>query len=112
MSKRAAAKEPSERRLKQHCGKEGAMMTVGLTGARAGDLLRGVSGMSSGDTANVMLRIDSGVVPAPGIIRKSIEDEVGKEAVIAAFAKHFGLSNSVAAMRYADCPIDEDAANH
>ena len=116
MSKRPLSKnQPSERRLKQYRGssaENGVRMTVGMTGARAGDTLRGVEGMSSGDTANVLLRLKTGVVDAPGIIRRTIEDEIGREAVVAAFAKHFGISNSVAALRYADSPVDVDAANH
>lgn len=87
-------------------------MNVGMTGARAGDLVRGVAGMSSGDTANVLLRIDTGEVAAPGIIRRTIEDELGRDAVVVAFAKHFGVSHSAATLRYADCPVDEEAANH
>ena len=94
MPKRAA-QQPSERRLKQYRGEAGITMSVGITGARAGDLLRG---MSSGDTANVLLRLDTGVVKAPGIIRRTLEEELGRDVVIAAFAKHFGISHSAAAV--------------
>ena len=114
MSKRPAPLQPSQRRLKQYqgAGKDSVSMNVGVTGARAGDLLRGVSNASSGDTANVLIRIDSGVVPAPGIIRRSIEDSIGRDKVVQAYAKHFGCSLSTAALRYSDCPVDEDAVNH
>ena len=97
MPKRAA-QQPSERRLKQYRGEAGITMSVGITGARAGDLLRGVPGMSSGDTANVLLRLDTGVVKAPGIIRRTLEEELGRDVVVAAYAKHFGISHSAAAV--------------
>ena len=115
MSKRAAP-QVSERRLKQYCGanEDNVQVSVGLTGARAGDVLRGVvsDNVSGSDTANVVLRIDSGTVHAPGIIRRSVEDTAGRERVVAAFAKHFGMSVSAAEMRYEDCPVDEACANH
>lgn len=87
-------------------------MNVGMTGARTGDVLCGVANASSGDTANVLLRIETGEVPAPGIIRRSVEEAVGRERVIAAFAMHFCCSHATAEIRYADCPVDENAANH
>ncbi|CAE7229477.1 unnamed protein product [Symbiodinium natans] len=84
----------SERRLKQYSvGSEPGKLplTVGITGARAGDVLcqgritvptpaRGVEDASSGDVANVVLRLVSGMVSAPSIIRRSVEAEVGREA--------------------------------
>ena len=97
MAKRPA-QQPSERRLKQYCDQAGVTMSVGITGARAGDLLRGVPGMSSGDTANVLLRLDTGEVKAPGIIRRTLEEELGRDVVVVAFAKHFGISHSAAAV--------------
>jgi hypothetical protein len=101
----------SARRLKQYCGQGGGgkflEITVGLTGARAGDVLHGCSG----DTANVVLCIDTGVIAAPIIIRQSVEAEAGIEKVVASVAKHFGISNTAAALRYADCP-QTDAPNH
>ena len=103
---RRPAQQPSERRLKQYRGQAGITMSVGITGARAGDLLRGVPGMSSGDTANVLLRLDTGEVKAPGIIRRTVEDELGRDAVVAAFAKHFGVSRSVAAVEPAIEPAE------
>ena len=105
MAKRPA-QQPSERRLKQYRGQAGITMSVGITGARAGDLLRGVPGMSSGDTANVLLRLDTGEVKAPGIIRRTLEEELGREVVVVAFAKHFGISHSAAAVL---CPAIEPA---
>ena len=101
----------SARRLKQYAGKnenESVPITVGLTGARAGDILNGCSD----DTANVVLRIDTGAIAAPSIIRRSVEHEVGRDKVIAAVAKHFGIASIAAAeMRYEDCPVSEQP-NH
>lgn len=101
----------SARRLKQYAGKnkdEVVPITVGLTGARAGDILNGCSD----DTANVVLRIDTGTIAAPLIIRRSVEDEVGRDNVIAAVAKHFCIASTAAAeMRYDDCPVSEQP-NH
>ena len=108
MAKRSA-QQPSERRLKQYRDKAGVTMSVGITGARAGDLLRGVPGMSSGDTANVLLRLDTGEVKAPGIIRRTLEEELGRDVVVAAFAKHFGISHSAAAVLW---PAIEPAEAH
>ena len=56
------------------------------------------------------MRIGKGVVHAPGILRRSVEDLVGRERVVASFAKHFGISNAAAELRYSDCPVDEEAA--
>ena len=101
----------SARRLKQYAGKNKTgpvPITVGLTGARAGDILHGCSE----DTANVVLRIDTGTIAAPLIIRNSVEHEVGRDNVIAAVAKHFGIASTAAAeMRYDDCPVSEQP-NH
>jgi len=80
---------------------------VGLTGARTGDTLQGCGV----DTANVVLRIDSGEVTAPSILRHQVEAAVGREAVVASFAKAMGLSRATAEMRYADCPTS-DVPNH
>ena len=83
-------------------------ITVGLTGARAGDILNGCSD----DTANVVLRVDTGTIAAPSIIRRSVEHEVGRDKVIAAVAKHFSIASTAAAeMRYDDCPVS-DQPNH
>lgn len=104
----------SERRLKQYSvsAKPGKLpLTVGITGARAGDVLRGVEDASSGDVANVVLRLVSGTVSAPSIIRRSVEAEVGREALIAAVAKHFGESRAAATLRYNDFPQTE-VPNH
>lgn len=80
---------------------------VGLTGARAGDTLQGCGT----DTVNVVLRIDSGEVTAPAVLRRSVEGAVGREAVVASFAKAMGMSRAAAEMRYADCPTSE-VPNH
>ena len=100
----------SQRRLKQYAGsgKTGPIpITVGLTGARAGDILNGWCD----DTANVVLRIDTGTIAAPAVIRRSVEHEVGREKVIASVAKHFGIATAAAEMRYNDCPTSEQP-NH
>ena len=100
----------SQRRLKQYAGsgKTGSIpITVGLTGARAGDILNGWCD----DTANVVLRIDTGTIAAPAVIRRSVEHEVGREKVIASVAKHFGIATAAAEMRYNDCPTSEQP-NH
>eukprot|EP00437_Effrenium_voratum_P007330 CAMPEP_0181435760 /NCGR_PEP_ID=MMETSP1110-20121109/20500_1 /TAXON_ID=174948 /ORGANISM="Symbiodinium sp., Strain CCMP421" /LENGTH=1270 /DNA_ID=CAMNT_0023559307 /DNA_START=15 /DNA_END=3827 /DNA_ORIENTATION=- len=103
----------SERRLKQYSSaKSGKLsLSVGITGARAGDMLRGVEGASNGDVANVVLRIVSGVVAAPSIIRRSVEAEVGREALVDSVSKHFGISKAAAGLRYDDFPQTE-APNH
>ncbi|CAK9089087.1 unnamed protein product [Durusdinium trenchii] len=103
----------SERRLKQYSvGKSGRVpLTVGITGARADDVLRGVEEASSGDVANVVLRIHSGVVSAPSIIRRSVEAEVGRDALVETVAKHFSISKAQAELRYDDFPTTE-APNH
>jgi hypothetical protein len=112
-NKEAAETAVSQRRLKQYTqgvkssAKPGLAITVGLTGARAGDTLHGCAE----DTKNVVLHVDTGVVAAPSIIRRSVEAEVGRDALLAAFAKHFGLPASAAALRYEDCPQTE-SPNH
>ena len=110
-SAEGAAGVISARRLKQYAGKnktEPVPITVGLTGARAGDILNGCSE----DTTNVVLRIDTGTIAAPLIIRDSVEHDVGRDNIIAAVAKHFGITSTAAAeMRYDDCPVSEQP-NH
>ena len=103
----------SERRLKQYSvAKAGKFpLTVGITGARADDTLRGVEDASSGDVANVVLRIESGVVSAPSIIRRSVEAEVGRDVLIDAVSKHFRISKAAAELRYENFPTIE-APNH
>ena len=96
----------SDRRLKQYSGKH--KVTVGLTGARAGDELHGLPG---GDCSDVVLRVHSGVVRAPAIIMRSLIEEVGSDRVVASVARHFGLSNAAAELRMHDFPTYEDA-NH
>lgn len=86
-------------------------LTVGITGARCGDLLRGVEEASNGDVANVVLRLVAGQVAAPLIIRRSVEAELGREALLAAVAKHFGISRAAAELRYNDFPSSE-CPNH
>ena len=87
-------------------------LSVGLTGARVGDILRGVENPSGGDVVNVVLRVVSGVaIAAPAIIRRSAEAEFGREALIEAVAKHFGISKAAAELRYDDSPTC-DLPNH
>ena len=107
----------SDRRLKQYSakGSKGKFpLTVGITGARAGDVLRGVeetSAGAAGDTANVVLRLVSGSVAAPAIIRRSVEAEVGLERLLSAVAQQFGISKAAAELRYNDFPSSE-VPNH
>jgi len=103
----------SERRLKQYSvAKKGKFpLTVGLTGARSGDLLRGVEDASGGDVAHVVLRLVHGTVAAPAIIRRSVEAEVGKEALLTAVAQHFRCSRAAAELKYNDFPTSE-CPNH
>eukprot|EP00746_Dinoflagellata_sp_MGD_P007999 gnl/MRDRNA2_/MRDRNA2_115939_c0_seq1.p1 gnl/MRDRNA2_/MRDRNA2_115939_c0~~gnl/MRDRNA2_/MRDRNA2_115939_c0_seq1.p1 ORF type:complete len:1300 (-),score=258.95 gnl/MRDRNA2_/MRDRNA2_115939_c0_seq1:153-4052(-) len=102
----------SERRLKTYkVSEEHLEISVGLTGARAGDILHGLASSSSGDTANVVLRLDSGLVCAPAIIRRSIEAEVGKDKLIASIARHFSCSKASAELRLNDFPTTEQP-NH
>lgn len=98
----------SERRLKQYSvAQKGKFpLTVGITGARCGDLLRGVEEASNGDVANVVLRLVAGQVAAPLIIRRSVEAELGREALLAAVAKHFGISRAAAELRPAGEVVD------
>lgn len=109
-------KNISERRLKNYIKHDSKSknksssvdINVGLTGARAGDILHGCGE----DTANVILKIDSGgIVYAPSIVRRTVEDEVGHDNVLSSFAKHFGLSVAAAKLRYDDCP-EADTPNH
>ena len=86
-------------------------LTVGLTGARSGDLLRGVEDASGGDVAHVVLRLVHGTVAAPAIIRRSVEAEVGKEALLTAVAQHFRCSRAAAELKYNDFPTSE-CPNH
>lgn len=103
--------------LKQYSGRTGPsksaqpLLSVALTGARAGDLLAGIASESGGDTANVVLRIDAGVVAAPAIVRRSIEAEVGRERLVASMARKFRVSLATAEQLYADCPTVE-VPNH
>ena len=102
----------SERRLKQYSvAQKGKFpLTVGITGARCGDLLRGVEEASNGDVANVVLRLVAGQVAAPLIIRRSVEAELPpaqrREALLAAVAKHFGISRAAAELRPAGEVVD------
>eukprot|EP00435_Cladocopium_sp_Y103_P057265 s1592_g19.t1 len=107
------SKQLSERRLKQYsmAQKGKVPLTVGLTGARCGDLLRGLDEASNGDVANVVLRLVTGQVAAPAIIRRSVEAELGRDALLAAVAKHFGISRAAAELRYNDFPSAE-CPNH
>ena len=93
----------SERRLKQYSVANGKVpLSVGITGARCGDLLRGLPEASNGDVANVVLRLVAGQVAAPQIIRRSVEAELGRDALLAAVAKHFGISRAAAELRPGD----------
>ena len=105
---KADSKGLSERRLKQYSvAQKGKFpLTVGITGARCGDLLRGVEEASNGDVANVVLRLVAGQVAAPLIIRRSVEAELGREALLAAVAKHFGISRAAAELRPAGEVVD------
>lgn len=102
------SKALSERRLKQYSvAQKGKFpLTVGITGARCGDLLRGVEEASNGDVANVVLRLVAGQVAAPLIIRRSVEAELGREVLLAAVARHFGISRAAAELRPAGEVVD------
>ena len=105
-----AKRAPSQAAVRKQYRKGHAaqiLLSVGLTGARVGDLLRGLEHASGGDVMNVVLRVVSGVISAPAIIRRSAEAEFGREALIEAVAKHFGISRAAAELRYDDFPTSE-----
>ena len=66
---------------------------------------------SGGDVAHVVLRLVRGTVAAPAIIRRSVEAEVGKEALLTAVAQHFRCSRAAAELKYNDFPTSE-CPNH
>ena len=89
-----------KRLLKKHFS---GTVTVGLTGAREGDILQGCAP----DTNNVILRVERGIMEAPYCIRQAVEAQVGRDTIIQRMAQQFGLSNATAAMRYNDCPVSD-----
>lgn len=102
--KEAAKPAPSvsdataKRLVKKHFD---GQVSVGLTGAREGDVLQGCHA----DTQNVLLKVDTGTIEAPFCVREAVEAHVGVDTIVQQMAKQFGWSRAVAALRYKDSPV-------
>lgn len=94
--------EPKKKKMKRTAAGH-LLLTVGLTGARAGDTLEGCAEDSQG----VVLRIATGIVHAPGKILR----QVPREEVVTSIAKHFGISRAIAELRYNDIPQQDTTAD-
>ena len=89
--------EPETKRPKH--GKD-ILLTVSLTGARKGDLLKGIHQ----DSENTLLKITKGVISIVPYFMKDVDPS----DLVRAVSKSYGISHSVAEQRIRDFPNAND----